>query len=73
MADLSDTIEAVAGKPQVVSGDAGSRTAQPIPDLIAADEYLKAQAALAGDNGAGGPKSAFRCLRPARAQQPGAK
>lgn len=72
MPDLSDTIEQVAGEPAKAEGDQGAATNQPLPDLIAADQYLKAGTGLAGANAAGGPKSAWRTVRMARAIPPGA-
>lgn len=41
MPDLSEQIEDAAGNPKKVQSDAGSAEAHPLPDLIAADRYLK--------------------------------
>lgn len=52
--DLSNQIGSIAQQPLSVSGDAGSYTAQPIGDLIKADQYLANKAAAAaGKNPAG--------------------
>ena len=40
MADLSDTIETAAGRPQSATVDGMSATSQPIAGLIQADQYL---------------------------------
>lgn len=71
MADLSDTIESVAGEP--ASASAGGRSAQnhPLPDLIKADEYLKKKEALAGSNALGGRRSLWNATSPAQAIPPG--
>lgn len=45
MADLSETIETAATKPQKASSPAGSVEMPPLPDVIAADKYLKGQTA----------------------------
>jgi len=72
VADLSDTIEQVAGEPAKAQGGAGSAESHPLPDLIAADKHLAAKAATAGTNSAGGPRSGWRGLRPGRVIPPGA-
>jgi hypothetical protein len=45
MADLSSTIQTVAGNPSEVEGDAGRVRQQNIKDLIEADRYLSGQGA----------------------------
>lgn len=50
MPDLSDQIEADAAAPKKAQGDMGSVEKHPLPDLIAADKYLKAQEAAANSN-----------------------
>ena len=47
MPDLDDTIETIAEGPAEVSGDAGTVKQQPLPDVIAADEYLSGKTAAA--------------------------
>lgn len=64
MADLSDNIEEAAQGPKHVQTDAGSIDAQSLPDLIAADKYLKGQKAVSG-------KSGWGALRPTRVIPPG--
>ena len=41
MADLSDTIETAAAQPASATADGVTVSAKPLPDLIAADRYLK--------------------------------
>lgn len=38
--DLEETISDAAAEPAAASGDAGSVTQRPLPDLIDADRYL---------------------------------
>ncbi len=45
MADLSDQIEQAAADPASVSVDGQSVSARPIPEQIAADQYLAGKAA----------------------------
>lgn len=72
MPDITDTIEQIAEDGvQAATVDGQSTTAVPIPDLIAADKYLKAQEAAAGANPNGGVKSPWNRLRPARLISPG--
>ena len=47
MADLSDQIEENASGPASASGDIGSMQQHSLPDQIAADRFLKSQAAVA--------------------------
>lgn len=47
MADLSDQIESDAAKPQSATIDGNSVNARSLAELIAADEYLKANEAVA--------------------------
>ena len=65
MPDLSDQIEQAASEPQSATVDGRSATAQPIPDLIAADIHLTSKEALDGTNANGGAVSGWRGLRPA--------
>lgn len=66
MATISEQIEAIASDGvQSVSSDAGSFTATPIPDLIAADKHLSAKEATQGTNENGGPVSLWSKLSPA--------
>ena len=52
--DLGGNLAAAAGGPRSASSDGHEVTQQPLPDLIAADQYLAAKAAAtAGGNGAG--------------------
>lgn len=71
MPDLTDTIATEATLPASSSSDGQSADGQPLPDIIAADKYLKGKEALAGTNSKGGPKSAWRGVRMARAVPPG--
>lgn len=72
MADLTTTITQVAGEPQSATSDGQSATAQPLPDLIEADRYLKGTSAVTGTNPQGGPRSGWGSLRMARVIPPGA-
>jgi hypothetical protein len=65
MPDLSEQIEDAANGVAAASTDAGSATAVPIPDLIAADNHLAGKTALEGTNENGGPVSLWSKLRPA--------
>ena len=49
MPDLSDQIEDDAAKPQSATIDGNTVQRSSIRDLIAADEYLKANAAIASE------------------------
>jgi hypothetical protein len=69
--DLTDTIASEAQLPAKSASDGQEAEGQPLPDLVAADKHLKTSAALSGDNGAGGPKSGWRGLRPGRVVPPG--
>jgi hypothetical protein len=61
--DLTDTIVQTAAEPASAAGDAGSATNQPLPDLIAADQYLAGKTAAQATNPKGGRRSAFQMLR----------
>lgn len=65
MADLNDAIEGSAKKPRKAEIDGKSAEAHSLPDQIAADKYLKGQAALAGG------RSGWGATRPARLVPPG--
>jgi hypothetical protein len=65
MADLDDTISDAALQPAEAENDSSRVKQQPLPDLIAADQYLKGNAALSGG------KSAWGATRPARLVPPG--
>ena len=45
--DLTDAIESSAEGPRSASGDSGSMSQHPLPDLIEADKYLAAKQAVA--------------------------
>lgn len=45
MADLSDTIETAAGRPQSATVDGSTASSHPIAGLIQADQYLAMKAA----------------------------
>ena len=69
--DLSpDEINALARKPFTVTTDAGTSTQRTGQDLKALAD-LVGDASLAGDNPAGGAKSAWRQVRLARSIPPG--
>lgn len=72
MPDLTDTIASEAELPLKSESDGQSAEGQPLPDLIKADKYLKGADAVTGTNANGGPKSAWRGVRMARAVPPGA-
>jgi hypothetical protein len=57
MPDLSDQIETAAQQPKSATTDAGTVSQHPLADIIAADEYLKANAA------AESPKRGFSLAR----------
>lgn len=65
-------LEALRDQPQAASTDAGSATARSADDVLKLDDRATANDAVDGANVNGGPKSAFHCLRPARANFPGA-
>lgn len=54
ISDLTSIIEEAAGGPAAASGDAGSVTQQPLPDLLAVREKL------AANSGAGKPRRGIR-------------
>ena len=72
MPDLTPDIESAATDPSSASSDGQSATARPLPDVIAADQYLKGADAVSGTNPRGGPKSGWRTVRQARQVPPGA-
>lgn len=69
----AEELEALARSPAAASGDTGSRTARSADDILKLTDRAAAVDAIDGTNDNGGPKSAWRCLRPARAQLPGAR
>jgi hypothetical protein len=54
MADIAETIQDTADNPAVVTADGVSMTNRPIQDLIAADRYAKASAAVKNRSGKSG-------------------
>lgn len=64
--DLAPAIAEAAAGPSKVISDGQEYDAQALADLMAADRYLAEKAALAGG------RSAWGCLRPARAVLPSA-
>lgn len=73
MALTAAELEALAKKPAQVAIDAASTAARPADDVIKLDDRAAAVGAAEGGNGYGGPKSAFRMLRPGGAIMPGGK
>lgn len=72
--DLTDHIADAAQEPAEASVDGQTVKAVPIADKILADQYAKAQDAVAGgDNAQGGPRSGWGMLRPSRQIPPGAQ
>lgn len=71
MADLTDEITTVASEPKVAKSDGQEAQAHPLPDLIAADRYLKGQTIDDEPNSQGGPRSGWGRVRMARAVPPG--
>jgi hypothetical protein len=71
MADLTTEIETAAQEPATATSDGQTAASHPLPDLIAANKYLKSQEAATGTNIRGGPKSAWGMLRAARRVPPG--
>lgn len=72
MAELTqERIEELAQKPKQASTDAGSATAHDLADVVKVADRKAAE--LDGPNENGGPKSAWHCLRLARASLPGAR
>ena len=57
-------------EPKSSASDGNSAESQPIPDMIAADKYIRALAAASGTNPNGGRKSAWGGVRMARAIPP---
>lgn len=72
MADIGPQIEQAAAEPASATSDGQSASSHPLPDLIEADQYVKAKGAVTGTNPAGGPRSGWPALRPARVIPPGA-
>lgn len=68
-----DALETAATEPAAASGDAGSVTAHPLPDVIKALDRKAGVDALDGAGAGGGPKSGWGALRPARAIPPGSQ
>jgi hypothetical protein len=65
--DLSDQIEQTATDGvQEAAADGRSVKGIPLPDLIAADKYLRGQEAVSGTNENGGPKSGWGRTKLAR-------
>lgn len=73
MALTAEELEALATNPQSMSGDAGSLTERSAEDILKLSDRAAATDALTGTNDNGGPKSAWRCVRMARASMPGAR
>ncbi len=71
--DLTETITDAAQEPAEAAGDGHSVKSRTIDEMIAADQYAKAQTAVTGTNDQGGPKSPWGCLRPARVVLPGSQ
>lgn len=69
MSLISRIHEAAAG-PKAAQTDMGKVDQQPLPDLIAADQYLRGVAAAEELSDAGGPVSGWGMLRMARAIPP---
>lgn len=69
--DLTNAIAEAAQQPAEATGDGGSMKARTIDEMIKADQYAKANAALDGTNDNGGPVSAWSMTRPARVIPPG--
>lgn len=72
MPDLTGTIETAASDPASAQADGQQATSHSLPDMIAADKYLKGASALEGENSGGGQKSGWRSLRMARVRGSGA-
>jgi hypothetical protein len=71
--DLTQAITDAAQEPLTVTVGPRTATAHSIPEMIAADQYAKAQDAIAGTNDQGGSISGWgSALRPARVVPPGA-
>lgn len=73
MALDEDALETAATDPAAASGDAGSVTAHPLPDVIQALDRKKAVDALDGTGAGGGPKTGWGCVRWARGIPPGSQ
>ena len=67
-----EELDALARNPQSATGDQGSYTEFSADDLLKLNAAAGAADAVEGTNLNGGSKSAFNCLRPARAAFPGA-
>lgn len=70
MADLTDDIEANAGKPRAVTVDGQTVEQQSLADQVAADKYLKAATATAQDGNSTG--NGYRGLAFFKFRPPGA-
>lgn len=54
MADLAETIQNLAAKPEEVEADGLKLKSRPLADVIAADQYAKAAAAASNGSGKSG-------------------
>ena len=70
--DLTGAIADVAANPASVTAGDRTITEQSLADLIEADRYLAGKRAVAGGNAAGGSRSGWGALRPAKVVMPGA-
>lgn len=61
MADELD-VAALAAEPASTSGDQGSASNRPIPEVIQADQYATAKTALSGTNRRGGRRCGWAGL-----------
>lgn len=75
MPDASDILETIAETAadgiKTATQDGRSATAMSIEELNQAKKIVAGEAAVAGGNPAGGPRSAWTSLRPARVVPPG--
>lgn len=73
MPDLTpDDLATIAQAPAEAAADGQSAKAHPLGDVIKVADRQAAASAATGTNAAGGPRSAWGMLRPARAQTEGA-
>jgi hypothetical protein len=66
-----DDFAAAAADPVSAASDGESATARSADDLIKLDTYVRGRRVLAEPSDAGGPRSAWGCIRQARVRPPG--
>lgn len=71
MDEQLENLQEAAEAPQSASVDGQSVSEHSLSERIKADQYIRGQQAMEGTNSAGGAKSGWNTLRPARFVPPG--